>query len=153
MKTFLFPAKLPTLVALLLPFTALHADEAADKEQVRALEKSCVATLLKGDPKSLADIFSEDWILVDGAGQTHKRDEIFKTLSSGELKFFAYDLGDMDIRIIGDTAVVIGHGHPRGQIHGEMFEENEVFTDTFAHIDGKWRCILSHSVDMPDEQK
>jgi ketosteroid isomerase-like protein len=112
-----------------------------------------VAALLKGDQQPLGEIFAEDWLLVDGAGQTHKRDEIFKSLSSGELKFFAYDLGDMDIRIVGDTAVVIGHGHPRGQIHGEMFEENEVFTDTFARINGKWRCVLSHSVDLPDEQK
>jgi uncharacterized protein (TIGR02246 family) len=150
MKTFLF---LPTILALLIPFTALRADEAADKEQVRALEKASIAALLKGDPQPLADIYAEDWIVVDGSGQTHKRDEIFKALSGGDLKFFAYDLRDMDIRVIGDTAVVVGHGHPRGKIHGEMFEENEVFTDTFARIGGKWRCILSHSVDLPDEQK
>jgi ketosteroid isomerase-like protein len=150
MKTFPLLATIP---ALLLPLVSIHADEAADKEQVRALEKSCVAALLKGDPQPLAEIFAEDWILVDAAGQTHKRDEIFKTLSDGELKFFAYELRDMDIHVIGDTAVVIGHGHPRGQIHGEMFEENEVFTDTFARIGGKWRCILSHSVDLPEEQK
>jgi len=145
-------ASLPlvVLLSLLISFSTVQADEAADKDQVRDLEKSCVAALVKGDFHALGDIFSENWALVDAAGQVHKRDEIFKALSGGDLKFFAYDLGDMDIRVVGDTAVVIGHGHPRGQFHGEDFEENEVFTDTFVRAGGKWHCLLSHSVDVPD---
>ena len=133
-----------------------RADEAADKDQLRNLEKTCAAALVKGDhQRRWASIFANDWVIVDGSGQTHPREEIFKSLSSGDLKFISYELGEMEVRIVGDTAVVIGHGHPRGQMNGEAFEENEVFTDTFARVHGgKWRCILSHSTEVPDlEQK
>jgi hypothetical protein len=56
----------------------------------------------------------------------------------------------MEIRIFGDTAVVIGHGNPHGEYHGEKFEEKEVFSDTFVRVGGQWRCILSHSSGVPD---
>jgi uncharacterized protein (TIGR02246 family) len=150
MKT---PGLLPLVLSLLVPLVPMaRADEAADKEQIRDLEKQCVAALLKGDPAPLAEIFAEDWVVVDEAGDVHKRDDIFEELKSGELKFYAYDLGEMDVRLAGDTAVVIGHGHPRGKFKGEFFEQNELFTDTFARVGGKWRCLVSHSTEVPDSE-
>jgi len=139
-----------TLLSLLFPLTALHADEAADKDQLREMEKSCAAALVKGEYQVLDNILAEDWVILDEAGEIHKRDEIFKSLKNGELKYVSYDLGEMEIHVVGDTAVVIGHGHPRGQFRGEAFEENEVYTDTFARVRGKWLCIVTHSVDVPD---
>ena len=145
MKT---PLALVTVFALLWAVPALRADEAADQAAVREAEKSCAAALVKADYQALGEFFSEDWQMVDPAGQTATREQIFKALNAGELKFVSYELGELNVRVIGDTAVVIGHGHPRGQFHGEPFEENEVFTDTFVRVGGKWRCVLSHTTDV-----
>ena len=142
---------LPLLAALavLSATPSIHADEAADKAQILDLEKTCAAAVVKGDFAALKEVFTEDWVLVDSAGQNTSREQIFASLNSGDLKFAAYELGEMNVRVIGDTAVVVGHGHPRGMLRGEFFDENEVFTDTFARIGGKWRCILSHSTELP----
>ena len=120
-----------------------------DKRGVRNLETNCAASLVAGDYEALTEILAHDWILVDAAGQVSTRDQIFKALADGDLKFNSYELPQLDIRIVGDTAVVVGHGHPRGQFHGQTFEENEVFTDTFVRTNGKWHCVLTHSTDVP----
>jgi ketosteroid isomerase-like protein len=139
------------LVALLAVFTAApfaRGDEAADKAQITELEKQSASALVSSDFQALGSIMAEEWVLVGPAGEVLSRQQIFGQLRSGDLKFSSYELGQMDIRIFGDTAVVIGHGNPRGVWHGEKFEEKEVFSDTFVRVGGKWRCVLSHSSEM-----
>jgi len=144
---------LPLLMSLAMLFAApaLRADEAADKAQVRQLENDCAAVLVKGDYEALADLLGKDWVMVDASGQVVQAADIYKDLKSGDLKFAAYEMGEMDIRVVGDTAVVIGRAHSRGMWHGEFFNETEVFTDTFVRVDGKWRCLVSHGTEVEAE--
>ena len=137
------------LFTVLLLCRVASADEAADKEQIQEIEKRCAAALVSGDFQALGGIFAEEWMLVGGEGQVMSRQQIFGQLRSGDLKFSSYAMGELDVRIFGDTAVVIGHGNPHGEYHGEKFEESEIFTDTFIRVGGRWRCILSHSSAAP----
>jgi ketosteroid isomerase-like protein len=142
-----------SLLALLAVFTTspiARADEAADKAQITEIEKQSAAALVSGDLQALGSIFAEEWILVGPAGEVMSRQKIFGELRSGDLKFSAYELGEMEIRIFGDTAVVVGRGNPHGEWHGEKFEEKEVFSDTFVRVGGKWRCVMSHSSEIDD---
>lgn len=135
-------------LALVAVFTSLpraRADEAADKAQLAEIERQSAAALVSGDFQALGSIFAEEWILVGPAGEVMTRRFIFEQLRSGYLKFTGYEMGAMEIRIFGDTAVVVGRGTPRGEWNGEKFEEKEVFSDTFTRIGGKWRCVMSHS--------
>jgi len=150
MKTSFF---LLAVLAVLFAGPALRADDASDKAEVRAIEKACAAALLKGDFAALGEIFAPEWAIVDPAGQVSTREQIFQMLKGGDLKFTSYELGEMDIRLYGNTAVVIGHGHPQGEWHGERFEEDEVFSDTFVRVDGKWRCVLTHDSATPEPAK
>ncbi|MDR3406626.1 MAG: nuclear transport factor 2 family protein [Chthoniobacter sp.] len=136
------------LLALLTTGRIARADEAADKAQLRDIEKRSAASLVSGDFQALGSIFAEEWILVGPDGQVVSRENIFKQLTSGDLKFSSYEMGEMEIRVFGDTAIVVGHGHPHGEFKGEKFEENEVFSDTFIRVGGQWRCILSHSSEV-----
>ena len=70
---------LPFLLILAMFTTCpiVRADEAADKAQVRELEKNCSAALVKGDFDALKEIFAEDWVLVGPDGQLMSREQIF----------------------------------------------------------------------------
>jgi ketosteroid isomerase-like protein len=147
MKTLL---SLLVLLAVFMASPAVRADEAADKAQIAEIEKQSAAALVSGDVQALGSIFAEEWILVGPAGEVMSRQQIFGQLSSGDMKFSSYELGEMVIRIFGDTAVVVGRGSPRGTWHGEKFEDKEVFSDTFVRVGGKWRCVMSHSSVVDD---
>lgn len=144
-----------SLLALLAVFTALpgaRADEAADKAQLAEIEKQSAAALISNDFQALGSIFAEEWILVGPSGEVMTRHFIFEELRKGDLKFTGYEMGGMEIRIFGDTAVVVGRGTPRGEWNGEKFEEKEVFSDTFIRVGGKWRCVMSHSSAIVEEK-
>jgi ketosteroid isomerase-like protein len=134
-----------TLLAVLTAGGITRADEAADKAQLIDLEKRSATALVNGDFQALGSIFAEEWVVVGPDGRVLTRQQIFTQLKNGELKFTSFELGEMDVRIFGDTAIVIGRGSPHGEANGEKFEQNEVFSDTFIRVGGKWRCILSHS--------
>src|SRR5882724_6326513 len=122
---------LAALLAVLLIGRVARADEAADKEQIRELEKRSSMALVNGDFQALGSYFAEEWMVVGPDGQVMSRQQVFTLLKSGDLKFTSYELGELDVRVFGDTAIVVGHGNPHGESRGEKFEENEVFTDTF----------------------
>lgn len=136
------------LFLVLLVGQAARADQAADRAQLQEIEKRCAVSLVNGDFKALGDIFAEEWMLVSD-GQVLSREQIFAQLKKGELQFSAYELGELNVRVFGDTAVVIGRGNPHGEYRGQKFEEAEVFTDTFIRVGNGWRCVLSHSSPVP----
>lgn len=136
------------LLAILLVGQMARADRASDRAQLQEIEKRCATSLVNSDFKALGEIFADEWTLVSD-GQVISREQIFAQLKSGDLKFNAYELGELNVRIFGDTAIVIGRGSPHGEYHGQKFEEAEVFTDTFIRAGDGWRCILSHSSPVP----
>jgi hypothetical protein len=136
------------LFAVSMASPMARGDEAADKAQLTEIEKKSAAALVSGDYQALGAIFAEGWILVGPAGEVMSRQTIFDQLHSGGLKFSAYELGQMEIRIFGDTAVVVGRAEPHGEWNGQQFADKEVFSDTFARVDGKWRCVMSHSSEL-----
>ena len=138
------------ILAMFVTGRIARADDAADQAQVRDIEKRSAAALISGDFQALGSFFSEEWKVVGPDGQVLTRPQVFAQLQSGELKFTSYELGGMDVRVFGDTAIVVGHGNPHGEFRGEKFEEKEIFTDTFIRVGGQWRCILSHSSEMAE---
>jgi hypothetical protein len=142
MKKLLFAG---AFLSMFMASLIARADEAADKAQLREIEKRTVAALVDRNFQALGNIFAEEWMLIGSEGQVLSRQQIFEQLRSGELKFSKYELGEMEIRIFGDTAVVVGHGNPHGEYKGEKFEQDEVFSDTFIRAGEKWRCVLTHS--------
>lgn len=142
MKNFLFAA---VLLSLSMIGRVACADEATDKAQLREIETRTAAALVNANFQALGSVFAEEWTLIGSEGQILTRQQIFEHLRSGELKFSAYELGEMDIRIFGDTAVIVGHGNSHGEFKGEKFEQDEVYSDTFIRVGEKWRCVLTHS--------
>lgn len=62
-----------------------------------------------------------------------------KLSQSGKMKFTSYEASELDVRIYGDAAVVIGRGRCSGSFDGEDFTSGDRFTDGFIRQDGKWR--------------
>ena len=141
------------VLALFLPVCAVCADETADKAELIRAEKACAAALVANDAKALPEFFAADWKLVASDASVMTREELFKALEAGTLKFASYELSDFDVRIYGDAAVVIGHGKAKLEWKGESVAEKECFTDVFIRRDGKWLCVSSHSSDFPDDAK
>ena len=127
----------------------LRASQDDDKEQLKDLELHCAAALVDGDVQWLASFYDLDWILIGSDGRRFTRRQTLAQLGNGEVKWRSCAMSEMDIRVFGDTAIVVYKAAAVGEVHGAKIVETEVCTDAFIRVDGRWRCIHSHNSMLP----
>ena len=55
----------------------------------------------------------------------------------------------MKVTAYGNTAIATGGFKATGTDDaGKAMENNEVFTDTWVKLNGKWQCVASHSSNV-----
>jgi hypothetical protein len=152
---FIFSMKIirTLLAAAFLMVTAftVRADETADRTELERIEKATSAALIANDVKALGQMFAAEWRVVGADASVLTREQMFKALETGALKFESYEIGELDVRIYGDAAVVIGVGKPSVVWKGEKFNSRERFTDVFIRKDGRWQCVSTQTADFPDD--
>jgi ketosteroid isomerase-like protein len=120
------------------------------KKELIQIEQDSAKALASNDTPAILARLSDDWKMVLTDGQVLTRADLESALKSGKLKFNAYNSADLDVRIFGDTAVVIGSGTSKGAWDGNDFTGADRFTDVYTRRDGKWLCVSSHSTALSD---
>ena len=139
-------------LAALLLFTAVldpaRADDAAAKAEVTKAEQELTDALTKGHGELLEQKLAPDWKYVASDGSLMSRAEIIKAVKSGALKFEQHAIAELDVRVFGEAAVVVGTSTSRGTWEGESFALRDRFTDVFIRKEGKWLCVSSQSSNI-----
>ena len=140
------------LLAACAIFTAatVYGQGPDPKKEIIQIEQDLAKALSNNDTKAILAVLSEDWKMVLGTGEILTRSDLMAAFESGKLKFSAYSSADLDVRIFGDAAVVIGSGTSKGTRDGNDFTGADRFTDVYVRRDGKWLCVSSHSTDLRD---
>jgi ketosteroid isomerase-like protein len=120
------------------------------KKELLQIEQDYAKALSSNDTKAILAGLAQEWKLVMANGEVITRGDLAEALESGKLKFQAYSSADLDVRIFGETAVVIGSGTAKGSWEGQDFTSADRFTDVFVRRDGKWSCVSSHSTELKD---
>ena len=139
---------LVTAFALFAFSFAAIADEASDKAELMRIEKTSGEALIRNDVEAFGSVLAADWKIVTTAGTLMTRAELLETMKSGKLKFESYEVDQLDVRVYGDAAVVVGVDKAEGSWEGDPFTLKERFTDVFIRKDGKWLCVSSHSTEV-----
>jgi ketosteroid isomerase-like protein len=96
------------------------ASSSGAEEQVRQLEREWLAADAKGDVASLSRIISDDFIGTSFNGQVLSKSDIVPE-RTGPGGFAGATVGDTNVRVFGDTAVLMGvintAGTPPKPIH------------------------------------
>lgn len=121
------------------------------KADIEALEKKWSAALAANDAAALAPLLADDWTNVDTDGSIQTKAEFLESLKSGELKFTSCTLGKINVRVYGDTAVVVGEDASKGTNGGEAFDEKGIFTDVWVKKGDAWVCVATQSAVLGGE--
>ena len=60
------------------------------------------------DIDKLNQIYADDWATVSISGKIVTRESVLHYIKSGKNKFVSYELGPMDVQVVGDVAVAHG---------------------------------------------
>jgi ketosteroid isomerase-like protein len=142
-------SRLLMALALLAAGGSVRADPTDDRQQLSDLEQGCATALMKADLRWLDSFYDQDWLLVCSDGQRVSRKKSLAQLASGQVKWKSIVLSEVDVRVFGDTAIVIYKAAAVGEINGATIREAELCTDSFIRVDGGWRCVHSHNSWVP----
>jgi ketosteroid isomerase-like protein len=158
------------LLALTVSFSTsrLRAEQPAssDEAELRATMAERHKASLEGDSEKIAASMTEDYLQTDTYGFVQNKDAWLKhyfipladLIKAGKFRWEAYDEKDVQIRIHGDTAVVIGTlevkgsgaridaerhtwlGDPNASLSGKLR-----FTRVYVRRNGKWLLAALHN--------
>jgi len=129
-----------TLILCLLPLVAF-----AQEKELRAMEDQWVQAELKNDTAFFSALLADGWVTTSPEGVLRNKSQFLARLRSGAVKITASRIDDVKVMVYGDAAVVTGRWSGKGTEDGKPFSENLRWTDVYSKIDGRWRCVASHS--------
>ena len=107
--------------------------------------------MVENDAEAIGRYMADDWVIVGSDGRVGDRAAFLELVKSGALSHDVMESHDLDIRIYGDTAVVLARGISGGRYQGQPFREVERVSCVFIRTGGRWRCVLTHlSRLLPD---
>jgi len=120
------------------------AQEKGDAANIRALELKWTESYRQHNIDILSAVLAEDFVItVEDGNQYSKAGYISHSADASTLVQVA-EMSDLKVRMHGDTAIVTGAYHEKGESKGKTYEYHDRFTDTWMKISGKWQVVASH---------
>lgn len=113
---------------------------AADVAAIRQLGKDMGNAMVAGDVDKLDQIFADDWASVGSSGKVITKEDFLRNHVSGIHKLEWFELGPIDVQVLGDSAVAQG-----GVIETRGKETNVqmIYADLLEKRAGKWVVVRS----------
>ena len=138
------------LVLTLLMFAAVPAlpsiadQPKGEKETILQIEKDWVKAMIDGNGKWFRNNMVGDFKIVFPEGDIWTLDEFASAWTSGKIDMKKCDNVELDVRIVGKTAIVVGQGDVTGVFDGDAFSHTEKWTDVYVKIGDRWKCVACH---------
>jgi ketosteroid isomerase-like protein len=129
--------------ALALADTRIATEGERTAETLKQLERDWADADKASDGEKIGRIVADDWTGVDNDGRKLTKAQLIAHVKSGKDKTESVELRAMDVKVLGEVAVVQGSDIERGTANGEHTSVEVIWMDVFANRDGKWVCVRS----------
>jgi ketosteroid isomerase-like protein len=124
---------------LFLPQSSSDGDE----KRIIALENVWNQTQMNHDADAMGSMLHHDFVFTDYDGSVMSKSQFLASIRDASNKLSLEVSEDMKLHRFGDTVVVTGATHEKGQLKGKAYEHYGRFTDTWIKHDGEWICVAS----------
>ena len=130
------------LCLFVLTAAPLLAQE-ADAATVRKLEEKWADSYKHRQIDILSSLLAEDFIITVEDGSTYSKAGYISHSADPSTRVQVSEFSDMKVRTHGNTAIVIGAYHERGESGGKAYDYRDRFTDVWMKVGGKWQVVAS----------
>jgi len=131
------------VLVLFAGYALTKSNASNDAVAVKAMEEKWAAAASNNDVAAVAAMLADDATLTSSDGVMRNKTDAMAAMK--ERKYESAVEEDIKVVVHGDTAVATGTWRAKGTEKGKPFTELERFTDTYARIDGQWKCVAEHS--------
>ena len=135
------------LACLYLSLACLPQAQSTE-QTLKQLEHDWSQASLKKDFATLDKIMADDWVSIDFQGRTITKSETIASLKSGSPATQAAGIGQMKVRVFGDSAIVTGSDTEKSTLKGKAVIDKYLWTDVFVKRDGRWQAVASQSTKV-----
>jgi ketosteroid isomerase-like protein len=123
---------------------SLAAQEKADAAMIRSLELKWTESYKQRSIDILSSLLAEDFVITIEDGNVYSKTGYISHTADGSTHVQVAEMSDLKVRLHGDTAVVTGSYHERGDTNGKAYEYRDRLTDVWMRRGGKWQVVASH---------
>jgi len=128
-----------------VPTNTPIAEGESTAETLKQLERDWAVAIKAGDGEQIGRILGDDWIEVSNDGRKLTREQLIAGVKSGRVKVESIEFGPLDVKVLGDVAVVQGSHVEKSTTNGQRISGEVVWMDVFANRNGKWVVVRSQS--------
>ena len=115
-------------------------------KEILALEDRRIEAMVAGDVQALEEILADDLIYTHTTARLDTKASFIDAVKTGKSNYRSIDRKDVEVRDLGDTAVVTGHA--KFHVGDNKFEAR--FIDVYAKRNGAWQMVAWQSTRVPD---
>ena len=132
------------LACIVIASAAVSAQEKSDAEVVRALEMKWTESYRQRNIDILSSLLADDFVITVEDGSVYSKAGYISHTADSATRVKVAELSDLKVRMHGNTAVVTGLYHEKGESNGKPYDYQDRLTDCWIKAGGKWQVIASH---------
>jgi ketosteroid isomerase-like protein len=117
--------------------------DAAISQTLQAIERDWLNAEKNHDAAVFERLVADDWIAITPDGKSQTKAE--RAIEIKTAHTTSATLGDMKVRVFGDTAVVTGTDDETTVQDGKKSSDHYVWTDVFVKRNGEWLAVASQT--------
>ena len=114
------------------------------EQEVLHLTDAWAAAELSGDAAFLESVLVDDFIGIGPLGFMLTKQEWLARHQSGDLKYEAFNLDEIKVRVYNDAAVLTGRQVQKGAYRGNSIQAQFRTTLVFVQQQGQWKLASLH---------
>ena len=130
------------LSAFIVPVSGQAKSDTASN--IRAMEIKWTEAYKERRVDLLYSLLADDFIITIEDGSIFSKVGYISHSADTSVRVEIAELSDLKVRMHGDTAVVTGAYHEKGDSNGKPYEYRDRLTDVWMKVGGKWQVIASH---------
>ena len=141
-----------SLTLVLSAAMTLHAQhpkvdsDAPTSQILQAMERAWLNAEKNNDAAAFEQVVADDWIAITPDGKRQTKAERAAEIKA--LRTTSATMGDMKVRIFGNTAVVTGTDDETIVENGGESSNHYVWTDVFVKQNGRWLAVASQTAQI-----
>ena len=134
------------LIAIaLLQGSAAVSKDAFDLKELYRLESVWNDAHVKGDADTLDRLWANDLVVTVAAMPVMNKADALAMVRSSRMPFTKYETSELNVKRLGDAAVVTGRLTRERTMNGKTVTDNWRFTKVYTASDGRWRVVAWHA--------
>ena len=89
-----------------------------DKKEITSLYETMYRAMIAKDSATLARVMADDFVLVHMTGMRQPRQQYIDAILDGTLNYYSAITEQLDVRIIGDEAILTGRSRVSAAVFG-----------------------------------